>query len=82
MNIFKKFFRLVCRKRIAKDKNKVVARAQTLFQVREYKGTMWFTYDDNLVCPCSYFKDEATVVLSLMRKYFIERTPKLGYDKY
>lgn len=42
-------------------------RASEVFQVKEYRNDIWFTYSGNLICPMSFFneKDVPTMLYSL-----------------
>lgn len=47
-------------------------KSQSVFQIRECNGEMWFTYDGDLICPCSFFKENAINVLNELRRlYFV-----------
>ena len=78
MKFLKRLWQMRCRKDRESNKKKVIEKAYSLFQIIEYKGEVWFTYDGNLVCPCSMFKEEATKAVFLMREWYVARTPKLG----
>ena len=47
--------------------------AADLYQVREYKGELWVTYNACLVCPCSMLKDEPVEAIRKMRELYTER---------
>lgn len=51
----------------------VESRAYDMFQIKEYKGQLWFTYAACLVCPCDMFKDEGTKAVERMREMYKER---------
>lgn len=47
--------------------------AECLFQVREFHGELWLTYNDNLVCPFAMLKDEPVDAINKMRGLYIQR---------
>lgn len=51
-----------------------------LYQIKEFNGHVWFTFNDELVCPTSFFKDENNVVdiLCQMRKLYVCEVKGLG----
>ena len=55
----------------------VVRNSQRLFQLTEYNGEIWLTYEGELVCPCSMLKEEPVKAVCAMRNLYVERTPKL-----
>lgn len=59
------------------DHNRVVRASQEIYQVKEYGGELWLTYNDNLVCPCSMLNTEPVDAVNRMRELFIKRTPKV-----
>jgi hypothetical protein len=73
MEIFERYKK----NRTENNHEEVVRNSQRLFQLKEYNGEIWFTYENELVCPCSMLKDEPVNAVCEMRKLYIERTPKL-----
>ena len=47
--------------------------AGDLFQVREYEGKLWLTFNNCLVCPCDMFKGEPMSTLNDIRDLYVER---------
>ena len=60
-----------------KDHEEVVKSSLTKYQIKEYNGEIWLTYDGELVCPCSMLNTEPVNAVETMRELYIERTPKL-----
>ena len=48
------------------------ATAEDTFQVKEHDGSLWFTYQGNLFCPCSMFKDAPVEALIKIRNLYVE----------
>lgn len=70
MNIVEKYFGRTEEER----KAEAAETAADLYQVREYKGELWVTYNACLVCPCSMLKDEPVEAVKKMRELYIERS--------
>ena len=60
------------RKRI----ERIEKRAEEIFQITEYDGRLWFTYETFLYCPCSMMGDDAIGALVALRKSYIDRKTK------
>ena len=43
------------------------------FQIQEHDGSLWFTYQGNLFCPCEMFKDSPVEALKTIRNLYMER---------
>lgn len=54
-----------------------VERASTLYQVQEYGGELWLTFDSCLICPCAMLKDLPVEAVTKMRTLYIERNSQL-----
>ncbi len=54
--------------------------AQDRYQVREFKGEIWLTFDGWLVCPESMLKDDIVTAVNQMRKLYVERNTKHDND--
>lgn len=52
---------------------RAVRMSEEMYQVREYDGELWFTFNSNLVCPVSMLKDDAIAALERMRNAYVER---------
>ena len=55
---------------------RIKKRAIEIFQITEYNGQLWFTYDNFLYCPCSMIGNEPINALSMLREQYIERKIK------
>ena len=55
------------------DTNKTLHEAEEVFQVKEYGGELWVTYNGNLVCPCAMLKQEPVEAIKQMRELYVER---------
>ena len=60
------------RKRI----ERIEKRAEEIFQITEYDGRLWFTYETFLYCPCSMMGDDEIGALVALRKSYIDRKIK------
>lgn len=49
----------------------------TLYQIQEYGGEIWLTYNGNLICPCSMLNEDPVKAIGVMREMYVARTPKL-----
>lgn len=47
--------------------------ARDIFQVKEFEGKLWLTYNGNLICPCDMFKAEPMDNLNEIRALYVER---------
>ena len=47
--------------------------SKDIYQLREFKGQLWLTYNGFLVCPTSLFSEEAIKTLEEIRKLYVER---------
>lgn len=55
---------------------RIKKRAIEIFQITEYNGQLWFTYDNFLYCPCLMIGNEPINALSMLREQYIERKIK------
>ena len=62
----------------ANKHEEVVKYSQNLYQLREYNGEIWLTYDGHLICPGSMLKEEPVKAVTDIRKLYVDRTPKLS----
>ena len=63
-------------KKAERKEREVRERAEILYQICEHDNALWLTYNDNLICPCSYLKEDAVVAVNVMRKMYVERNSK------
>ena len=47
--------------------------SEYLYQVREYQGELWLTFNDSLVCPCALLRGDITDVLVDIRSAYVTR---------
>lgn len=61
------------------DRNRqaVIEASRNIYQIKEYNGELWFTYDNRLVCPCAMLVEPPVTAVEKMRELYVERTPKL-----
>lgn len=48
-------------------------RANDIYQITEYGGQLWFTYNGSLFCPCDMMKKEPLDALLDLRTSYIVR---------
>ena len=63
-------------KKAERKEREVRQRAESLYQICEHDNALWLTYNGNLVCPCSFLKEDAVVAVNTMRKMYVERNSK------
>ena len=73
MEIFERYKK----NRTENNHEEVVKNSQRLYQLTEYNGEIWLTYEGELVCPGSMLKEEPVKAVCAMRELYVERTPKL-----
>ena len=58
-------------------------KADELYQIREYNGNIWLTYDGHLVCPVTMFADSAFVVTTLrtLRELYVKDIRGFNIEK-
>ena len=55
--------------------------AESLFQITEYNGMLWYTFGGSLFCPCSFVNKDDYIdidtqyigTLKTLRNYYIKR---------
>lgn len=58
---------------LGKPKEKCQLEAQNAYQVSEFHGQLWLTYNGVLICPTDMFSDEPLKALSKIRDLYVER---------
>ena len=48
-------------------------RASELYQIREFDGCLWVTYDGKLICPLGMFSEDGITVITKMRTMYLSR---------
>lgn len=56
-----------------KREKELVARAKDLYQIKEYDGETWLTFNDVLILPTSMIQGDIIMVLNQMRASYVER---------
>ena len=59
------------KKRRKQTRSYFSSHANYLFQVQEYSGNLWLTYNGNLVCPMAMFVKDPIEALEAMRKLYV-----------
>ena len=70
------FLKRIKELRVERENRHIKERADVIFQITEYNGELWFTYDTFLYCPCSMMADDPIVSLNILRQGYIERNSK------
>lgn len=66
MSIFTKWYKNI-------GLNRRVRIAPEIYQLKEYDGQLWLTYQGGLVCPCSMLSVDPVEAVNKMRELYIER---------
>jgi hypothetical protein len=69
MNIIEKYFGQTEEEK----KAEVAETAASLYQVCEFRGELWLTYNGDLVCPSSMLKDDVVKAVEKIRLLYIDR---------
>ena len=59
-----------------RNRRVVEDRAVGLYQLTEYGGELWLTFNGSLVCPCQMLNDEPVEAVKKMRELYISRNEK------
>ena len=54
--------------------------AEIIYQVREFDGTLWLTYQGALVCPADMFTPPPIEALEVIRSLYVKRNTT-GHDQ-
>ena len=57
----------------ARPKEECVKEANAIYQVREYEGEIWLTFNGEIVCPMGMFKEETIAALEMIREMYVRR---------
>lgn len=68
----KGFWKRVAQRLNAQNVDAIKERAADIFQIMEYSGKLWFTYNGFPFCPCDMMKDEPLVALNKLREGYID----------
>lgn len=58
------------------DQNKTLHEAEEVFQIKEYGGELWLTFNGSLVCPCSMLNKEPVEAIKQMRELYVKRNER------
>ena len=60
-----------------------IEKSEELYQICEFNGDIWLTYDGHLVCPITMFADStfAVTILKQMREYYLKDVKGLNIEK-
>lgn len=70
------FWERVAQRLNAQNTDAVIKRAADIFQIMEYSGKLWFTYNGFPFCPCDMMKDEPLVALEELRNTYVKHHTK------
>ena len=77
-----KIIKRLLAKRRADRHGEIVHMACELFQIAEYCGQLWLTYNGNKVCPCIMLNDSPVEAVTKMRELYIRNHfPLLNEEK-
>ena len=72
----KGFWKRVAQRLNAQNVDAIKERAADIFQIMEYSGKLWFTYNGFPFCPCDMMKDEPLVALEKLRSTYVKHHTK------
>lgn len=55
--------------------------SKVIYQIEEYEGKFWLTFNGALICPTEMFVLEPLEALNDIRKLYVERNTK-NYDRH
>ena len=67
------FLERIKTKRTESRKHTIEAMANDIFQITEYLGKLWFTYNGFLYCPCDMMNKQPLEALTELRNNYIAR---------
>lgn len=56
-----------------RHEKQVKEHAEDLYQIREYKGQVWLTFNGYLICPCTFLEIDYVHALEDIRGMYVER---------
>ena len=71
MNWLRKYWETFKASRKSNAEKYVKECAKRTFQITEYNGRFWFTYNGSRFCPCDMMKEEPIDALSELRSLYI-----------
>ena len=63
-----------------RHQRKIICRSEELFQISEYCGQLWLTYNGALVCQTNMFSDDPLMTLAKIRDLYVERNTLNPHD--
>lgn len=76
MNWIKEYLDRLKKSRHNNKERYIRERANDVYQITEYCGQLWFTYNGSLFCPCDLMKKEPLDALVELRLFYITRNTK------
>lgn len=58
------------------EEKRIEQRSKCLFQIEENDGSLWLTFDGNLICPTTMLNGDALSVLKEIRQLYIKHNSK------
>lgn len=52
---------------------RIIEQAKETFQVEEFDGNFWLTYNGALICPTYMFTEEPLTALAKIRELYVKR---------
>jgi len=75
MSWIKEYWESLKRDRKERHNKAIKERANDIYQITEYCGKLWFTYNGSLFCPCDMMKKEPLdALLDLRTSYIVRNT--------
>lgn len=57
----------------SKSSEKLEQEAKVIYQIKEFDGEIWLTFNGALVCPCVLLMNEPVEALNTIRKLYVKR---------
>jgi hypothetical protein len=73
MEAIKEWWIRKMKQRKEREEMSLFAKADEIYQVKEYMGKIWLTHDGALVCPQEMFKGDIIEVLNQIRAMYVAR---------
>lgn len=67
------YLRKAKERRIREAMSEITHRAEELYQIREFHGELWITYNEELICPCAMLNVMPIEALRKMRVSYVTR---------
>jgi hypothetical protein len=72
----KTFWGKIAQRLDVQNTDAVIKRSIEIFQIREYYGKLWFTYNGFPFCPCDMMKKEPLDALEELRDIYVKNHTK------